>query len=148
MLTVLPFAPPRSLSIALASVGPWNESGGAVRLRRPLSSRPVISSLVDAGEISRIPSWIATDLAVGMVSAEAQAPAMHEAPSSDILRAAETAADGSVWLSSVRILTLEMLALADLAALLIWSAAMFAAFSPGGPKSARSPVSGTESPIV
>src|SRR5436190_23549450 len=119
MLTVRPFAPPRSFSIALASVGPWNESGGAVRLMRPLSSRPVISSLVEEGEISRMPSGIATDLAVGMVSAEAQAPAMQLAPSSDILRAADTAADGSVWLSSVRSLTLEMSASADLAALLI-----------------------------
>src|SRR5436189_5873399 len=129
MLTVLPFAPPRSLSIALASVGPWNESGGAVRLMRPLSSRPVISSLVEAGEIWRIPSGMVTDLAVGIVSAEAQAPAMHEAPSSDILRAADTAACGSVWLSSVRIFTLLMSALAVCAALLIWSAAMLAAFS-------------------
>ena len=88
-----------SFSIALASVGPWNESGGAVRLIRPLSSRPVISSLVDAGEISRIPSGIATDRATGIVSAEAHSPAMQVAPSSDILRAADiklTDCDGRV----------------------------------------------------
>ena len=68
-----------------ASVGPWNLSGGAVRLTRPSSSRSVISSLVDAGEISRTPSRIVTERAVGIVSAEAQAPAMHEAPSVDHL---------------------------------------------------------------
>ena len=76
----------------LASVGPWKVSGGAVRLTSPSSSRPVISSLVDAGEICRTPSGIATDSAVGIVSAEAHAPAMQLAPSeSTILRAAWTA---------------------------------------------------------
>ena len=87
MLTVLPSAPPSSSSRYLASVGPWNESGGAVRLTKPLSSRPVISSEVDAGEISRTSSGIVTDSAVGIVSADAQAPAMQLAPSeSTILR--------------------------------------------------------------
>ena len=73
----------------LASVGPWNESGGAVLLTRPSSSSPVISSLVDAGEISTASSGIATDSAVGIVSADAQAPAIQLAPSeSTNLRAA------------------------------------------------------------
>ena len=93
MLTVLPWAPPRAFSTRYVdSVGPWNESGGAVRLTSPSSSRPVISSLVDAGEISSTPSGIATDSAVGIVSAEAHAPAMQLALSdSTILRAACTA---------------------------------------------------------
>src|SRR5256885_4352100 len=148
MLTVLLFAFPRFFSIVLARVGFWNESGGAVRLRRPLLSSGVISSLVDAGEISRTPSGIATDRATGIVSDEAHSPAIQLAPSSTILRAADTDESGLVSESSVRSLTLEMLAWADLAALLIWSAATFAAFSPGGPKSERVPVSGTRSPIV
>ena len=53
---------------------------------------PVISSLVDAGEISRTPSGIATDWAVGIVSFDAQAPVMQLALSeSTSLRAAWTA---------------------------------------------------------
>ena len=45
MLIVLPSAPSSSSSIRyVASVGPWNESGGDVRLTKPSSSRPVISS--------------------------------------------------------------------------------------------------------
>ena len=92
MLTVLPSAPPRSSAIASASVGPWNESGGAVRLIRPLSSRPVISSLVEAGEISSTPSRIETERATGIVTDDAQEPAMQLAPSPTSLRAAETPA--------------------------------------------------------
>ena len=90
----------------MASVGPWNLSGGAVRFTSPLSSRPVISSLVEAGEIWRIPSGIVTDCAVGIVSADAQAPVMQVAPSeSTSLRATCTAACGLVSLSSWMTLT-------------------------------------------
>ncbi len=60
----------------------------------------MISSLVDEGEIWRTPSRIVTERAVGIVSAEAHAPAMHEAPSSTMLRATLTAGVGKVSLSS------------------------------------------------
>jgi hypothetical protein len=73
-----------------AKVGPWRASGGAVRFISPSgSSRPVISSLVEAGEICSTPSRDDTDSKVGIVSADAHAPAMQLASSdSTILRAA------------------------------------------------------------
>ena len=52
----------------------------------------MISSLVDAGEISTTSSGIATDSAIGIVSADAQAPAMQLAPSATIFSTDETAA--------------------------------------------------------
>src|SRR5918992_2125032 len=96
MLTVLPSAPPRSSSTKFASVGPWNESGGDVRLTNPSSSRPVISSEVADGEISGISSGTETDSPLGIVSAEPHGPAMQLAPS-DVasLRCAWTAHCGS-----------------------------------------------------
>src|SRR3954447_11903271 len=148
MFTVLPWAPPIESAIALASVGPWNESGGEVRFTRPSSSRSVISSLVEAGEICRTPSGIETDCAVGIVSADAHAPVRQLAPSeSTSLRAACTAACGLVSLSSWTTLTVWSTPV-SLIALLIWATARSDAFWPGGPKSERSPVSGIESPIV
>ena len=106
MFTVLPEAPPIESAIVLASVGPWNESGGDVRLTSPSSSRSVISSAVEAGEICSTPSGIDTDWAVGIVSDEAQAPVMQLALSeSTSLRAAWTAACGLVSLSSWTTLT-------------------------------------------
>ena len=65
----------------LARVGPWNESGGEVRLTKPSSSRPVISSEVADGEISGTSSGTETDSPLGIVSAEPQGPAMQLAPS-------------------------------------------------------------------
>ena len=47
MLIVLPCAPPRLSSTRPARVGPWNRSGGAVRLSRPSSS--MIGDLVGRG---------------------------------------------------------------------------------------------------
>ena len=148
MLTVLPLAPPIAASIVLASVGPWNESGGDVRFTSPSSLREVISSLVEAGEICKTPSGIETDWAVGIVSAEAHAPVMQLALSeSTILRAACTAACGFVSLSSWTTFTVLSTPACWLA-WLITETARSDAFWPGGPKSARSPVSGIESPIV
>ena len=95
-MTVLPLAAPRSLEIASVRVGPWKRSGGEVRATSPLSSRVEISSAVEAGEISMTPSGIVTERAVGIVSVEAQAPAMQLAPSATSLRAAWVAPCGVV----------------------------------------------------
>ena len=72
---------------------------------------------------------------------------MQLAPSPTSLRAAETPAVSLVWSSSCSIVTVWS-APASSIAVLIWSTARSAAFWPGGPKSARSPVSGMRSPIV
>ena len=52
----------------------------------------MISSLVEAGEISSTPSLIDTERATGIVTDEAHEPAMQLAPSPTSLRAAETPA--------------------------------------------------------
>ena len=90
----------------LASVGPWNESGGDGPVDQPVVVEIRDLVAVEAGEICSTPSGIDTDWAVGIVSDEAQAPVMQLALSeSTSLRAAWTAACGLVSLSSWTTLT-------------------------------------------
>ena len=77
-----------------------------MRNTKPSSGRSVISGLVEAGEISGTCCFAATDWPAGIVSAEAQAPAKHDAPSETSLFAAWSVACGFVSVSPTVSVTL------------------------------------------
>ena len=139
MLIVLPWAPPSSSAIT-ARIGTLEVVG-----RRNTTSRPSSSSVVS--RCSSMParsaalSGIVTDWAVGRLSADARRPRdrslRRTGPSS--APPAPQPADCLVVLVDDRD---RVLAPVSWIAALIWSIAMSAAFWPGGPKGARSPVSG------